>query len=75
MPTYDYSCENCGNFEQFHSITAKPLKKCPTCGGKVQRLVSKNGNIIFKGSGFYITDNKPSPGASLGDSSIDSKTS
>ncbi|NMB26405.1 MAG: hypothetical protein GX986_12840 [Firmicutes bacterium] len=75
MPTYDYSCENCGHFEVFHKITAEPLKECPTCGGKVQRLVSKNGNIIFKGSGFYITDNKPSPSTSAEDSSSGGKAS
>ena len=75
MPTYDYLCEKCGNFEAFQRITADPLESCPTCGGKVQRLVSKNGNIIFKGSGFYITDNKPSPSKSQADSSSDGKAS
>jgi len=58
MPTYDYECENCGHqFEQFQSITAKPLKKCPECGKmKLQRLIGAGAGIIFKGSGFYQTD-------------------
>jgi len=58
MPIYDYECENCGHqFEQFQSITAKPLKKCPECGKmKLQRLIGAGAGIIFKGSGFYQTD-------------------
>lgn len=58
MPTYDYQCEACGHtFEEFQSITAKPLKKCPACGkSKLQRLIGTGAGIIFKGSGFYETD-------------------
>ena len=58
MPTYDYECESCGHqFEQFQSITAKPLRKCPECGKmKLQRLIGAGAGIIFKGSGFYQTD-------------------
>jgi putative FmdB family regulatory protein len=58
MPTYEYACEACGHrFEEFQSITAKPLTKCPACGKKkVKRLVSGGAGFIFKGSGFYITD-------------------
>ena len=58
MPTYEYECENCGHqFEQFQSITARPLKKCPECGKmKLQRLIGAGAGIIFKGSGFYQTD-------------------
>lgn len=58
MPTYDYECSACGHtFEQFQSITAAPLKKCPECGkSKVKRLIGTGAGIIFKGSGFYITD-------------------
>lgn len=58
MPTYDYNCPQCGNFEQFQKITAQALETCPTCGSPVQRLISKNVAIIFKGSGFYSTDAK-----------------
>ncbi|MBC7341262.1 MAG: zinc ribbon domain-containing protein [Clostridia bacterium] len=61
MPTYQYRCEHCGIFEETQKITAPPLEHCPRCGGQVQRLISPNINIIFKGPGFYCTDNrKPS---------------
>jgi putative FmdB family regulatory protein len=58
MPTYEYECEACGHgFEQFQSITAAPIKKCPKCGkNKVKRLLGTGAGLIFKGSGFYITD-------------------
>jgi len=58
MPTYDYECTSCGHkFEQFQSITAKPLRKCPGCGKlKVRRLIGTGAGVIFKGSGFYCTD-------------------
>jgi len=59
MPTYEYECKKCGHrFEEFQSITAEPLKKCPRegCGGRVQRLIGAGGGLLFKGSGFYITD-------------------
>ena len=58
MPTYEYACENCGHqFEQFQSITARPLRKCPNCGKlSLQRLIGAGAGIIFKGSGFYETD-------------------
>ena len=58
MPTYDYACESCDHqFEQFQSITAKPLKKCPECGKlSLKRLIGSGAGLIFKGSGFYQTD-------------------
>jgi putative FmdB family regulatory protein len=58
MPTYDYKCDACGTqFEKFQSIKADPIKRCPHCGkNKVQRLISAGAGLIFKGSGFYITD-------------------
>jgi putative FmdB family regulatory protein len=58
MPTYDYKCDACGHkFEQFQSITASSLTKCPHCGKRaLQRLIGTGGGIIFKGSGFYQTD-------------------
>jgi len=57
MPTYDYRCKACGHtFDEFQSITDKPLKKCPKCGGTLQRLLGTGSGIIFKGSGFYATD-------------------
>ncbi|HEY9172425.1 MAG TPA: zinc ribbon domain-containing protein [Verrucomicrobiae bacterium] len=65
MPTYEYVCEKCGHqFEKFQSITAKPLTVCPEelCArkrwgkGRVKRLLGAGGGLLFKGSGFYITD-------------------
>lgn len=58
MPTYDYRCSACGHeFEEFQSITASPLKKCPKCGkAKLVRLIGTGAGVIFKGSGFYETD-------------------
>jgi putative FmdB family regulatory protein len=59
MPTYEYQCQDCQHcFEVFQSITEKPLKKCPVCAGKVKRLIGAGAGLIFKGSGFYITDYK-----------------
>ncbi len=57
MPTYDYKCKKCGHrFELFQSMTDEPLAACPECGGKVERLIGTGAGLIFKGSGFYITD-------------------
>ncbi|MDD5437499.1 MAG: zinc ribbon domain-containing protein [Candidatus Omnitrophica bacterium] len=63
MPTYEYECDKCkARFDAFQSMTAKPLKKCPECGGKVTRLLGTGSGIIFKGKGFYQTDYKGSCG-------------
>jgi putative FmdB family regulatory protein len=57
MPTYDYKCDQCSHtFELFQAMSDEPVKVCPRCGGSVRRLVSGGSGIIFKGSGFYITD-------------------
>jgi putative FmdB family regulatory protein len=60
MPTYEYECPKCGHtFEQFQSMNDEPLKKCPACKKTgVKRLVGHGAGLIFKGSGFYITDYK-----------------
>ena len=60
MPTYEYACPKCGHqFEQFQSMRDEPLKKCPKCGKTgVKRLLGTGAGLIFKGSGFYITDYK-----------------
>lgn len=57
MPTYEYRCGDCAHeFETFQSMVDDPLTDCPQCEGTVQRLISQNVGIAFKGSGFYITD-------------------
>jgi putative FmdB family regulatory protein len=57
MPTYEYKCRDCGeNFDEFQKITDPPLTKCNFCGGPVDRVISGGSGVMFKGSGFYITD-------------------
>ena len=58
MPTYEYLCDACAHqFEEYQSITAEPIRKCPECGRKkLRRLIGPGAAIIFKGSGFYQTD-------------------
>ncbi len=57
MPTYEYRCKTCGyQFEEFQSIVDPPLNKCPRCGGLIERLISGGGGLLFKGTGFYLTD-------------------
>jgi putative FmdB family regulatory protein len=60
MPTYEYACSKCGHhFEQFQSMRDEPLKKCPKCHkAALKRLIGGGAGLIFKGSGFYITDYK-----------------
>ena len=55
MPIYEYQCQKCGTFELTQRITDKPLGKCPTCKGKVKKLIS-NTSFQLKGTGWYITD-------------------
>ena len=58
MPTYVYECEDCGvRFERLQSYSDTPLRECPECCGHVYRVIQPVG-VIFKGSGFYVTDNK-----------------
>jgi putative FmdB family regulatory protein len=58
MPTYEYACDACGHrFEQFQSITAAALRKCPACGkSRLQRLIGIGAAVLFNGGGFYETD-------------------
>ncbi|MBP7275001.1 MAG: zinc ribbon domain-containing protein [Kiritimatiellae bacterium] len=57
MPTYEYQCVKCEHrFEEFHGISEQPKLKCPKCRGRVRRLISGGAGLLFKGSGFYITD-------------------
>ena len=57
MPTYEYECRACQHrFEEFQSIMDDPIRTCPVCNGEVRRLISQGGGLLFKGTGFYITD-------------------
>lgn len=79
MPIYEYDCQKCGTFETSQKITDKPLAKCPTCKGKVKKLIS-NTSFQLKGTGWYITDyarkgqNGDSKGANGSTSSSESKS-
>ena len=58
MPIYEYRCENCGKFEKMQKFSEPALVVCPECAGQVQRIISKNVGVVFKGSGFYKNDSK-----------------
>ena len=62
MPTYDYKCLECNyTFEEFQKMSDEPLEVCPSCNGKIRRLIGSGAAPIFKGSGFYQTDYKNPP--------------
>ncbi len=70
MPTYEYECAKCGHsFEAFQSMSAPALESCPRCKGKLKRLIGGGLGVIFKGSGFYTTDNKRSSTLTSGNGS------
>ncbi|NIM52050.1 MAG: zinc ribbon domain-containing protein [Gemmatimonadales bacterium] len=59
MPNYDYRCPKCGHeYSRFQKISDAIRAKCPECGARGERLISGGAGLIFKGSGFYITDYK-----------------
>jgi putative FmdB family regulatory protein len=73
MPTYMYQCKECGIvFERFQHFSEAPVKVCPECCGAVQRVIQPVG-IIFKGSGFYVTDNNRNSSATTAPKSTDGK--
>ena len=66
MPTYVYACDSCGTqFEQFQSFKEEPLRTCPNCAAAVRRVFQPVG-IVFKGSGWYITDSRKASSATVG---------
>jgi putative FmdB family regulatory protein len=70
MPTYEYVCTRCGHrFEALQSMTEKPLSRCPVCKSAVRRVINGGIGVIFKGSGFYSTDNKKSSALTGGNGS------
>ncbi|MDR2149522.1 MAG: zinc ribbon domain-containing protein [Spirochaetaceae bacterium] len=63
MPTYEYKCNVCGySFDAFQSIHDEPLKVCPQCGKEIRRLINGGTGVIFRGSGFYVTDTQKNSG-------------
>jgi putative FmdB family regulatory protein len=88
MPIYEYRCDKCGDFEVTQKITDSPLNRCPTCKGKVKKLIS-NTSFQLKGTGWYVTDyarkdkgagsektgKDAANGDAKGDTKSDSKTS
>ena len=59
MPTYNYYCSDCDtHFSYFQKMSESPISSCENCGGKVKRLITGGTGLIFKGSGFYLTDYK-----------------
>ncbi|MBN1887624.1 MAG: FmdB family transcriptional regulator [Thermoflexales bacterium] len=75
MPIYTYRCDTCGvQFDKRQSFSDKPLTRCPECNGSVRRLLQTPG-IVFKGSGWYITDSRRSSSASVPAKSKDSTSS
>jgi putative FmdB family regulatory protein len=87
MPTYDYRCPEGHEFELFQKMSDKPRAKCPVCGKQATRQISGGAGLVFKGTGFYITDygkdgkgprkdaaNAPAAPASSSDSASSSST-
>lgn len=68
MPTYVYECSNPAHhrFEKFQSFSEPPVAECPSCGASVRRVIYPAG-VIFKGPGFYKTDNAPNAATASGD--------
>ena len=61
MPTYNYYCSDCdAHFSYFQKMSESPITSCESCGGEVKRLITGGTGLIFKGSGFYLTDYKNS---------------
>ncbi|MFL5383157.1 MAG: FmdB family zinc ribbon protein [Longimicrobiaceae bacterium] len=79
MPTYEYRCPSCGtDFEKFQKMSDPPVAECPGCGAEAERRLSAGAGLLFKGSGFYITDYrgegyKKAAEAEKGGSSSDAK--
>jgi putative FmdB family regulatory protein len=58
MPTYEYKCQNGHEFEVFQRMSEAPVEKCIHCGAAAERKLSAGAGLLFKGSGFYITENR-----------------
>jgi putative FmdB family regulatory protein len=72
VPTYDYRCRDCGHtIEIIHSILEDGPEVCERCRGPMQRVLQPTG-VIFRGSGFYVTDSRKAEGTASGDSAAGS---
>ncbi len=71
MPTYTYQCDSCGHgFEAVQRFADDPLTKCPRCSASIRRVIQPVG-VVFKGSGWYITDSRPKSSSESGDGAKD----
>jgi putative FmdB family regulatory protein len=74
VPTYHYRCPSCSHeFERFHKMSVKAAPKCPKCGRRTERVISGGAGLVFKGSGFYITDYKRAGAAKSGEAGAGAK--
>jgi putative FmdB family regulatory protein len=74
MPTYEYACRGCGeHLEVVQSFKDDPLTTCGLCGGQLRKVFSAAG-IVFKGSGYYVTDSRAKPAESTSSTTSESKT-
>ena len=74
MPTYTYHCDSCGHgFETVQRFADDPLTECPQCGSRIRRVIQPVG-VVFKGSGWYITDSRPKSSSDSAESGSASKT-
>jgi putative FmdB family regulatory protein len=75
MPTYTYRCDTCGHgFEAVQRFADEPLKECPECGAPIRRVIQPVG-VVFKGSGWYITDSRPKSSSDSADGATKSDKS
>ncbi len=74
MPIYSYRCNDCGHeFDIRQRMSEDPLTICPSCNGEIRRVVSSVG-VVFKGSGFYVTDNRNGKSGKIDSKSTEKKT-
>lgn len=71
MPTYEYRCEDGHEFEVFQKMSDDPIDVCPECGAPAERKISSGAGLVFRGSGFYITDYKRAGETKKGESADD----
>ncbi len=74
MPTYSYHCDTCGHdFDAVQKFADDPLQECPECGAPIRRVIQPVG-VVFKGSGWYITDSRPKSSSDSSESKTKSES-